>query len=224
LKITDGSETISGASIAPDLERGQENAVVLGNDHAMSRLNPMVLLWPAVEYLPSYVAALQRGWSPDNIRGEAAALEQLDAIAEDPGGFVSSLVDREAKQPPIRRPDGTSFPRLPGFIRWMWDGEFCGSIGFRWQPGTSELPPYVLGHIGYAVVPWKRNLGYATQALRETLPLARAEGLDWVDLTTDETNSASIRVIEATGGKRVEHFMKPAVYGGQASLRYRIAL
>ncbi|HRE06746.1 MAG TPA: GNAT family N-acetyltransferase [Opitutaceae bacterium] len=190
----------------------------------MSRLNSIELIWPAVEYLPGYVAALKRGWSPDNIRGEEAAREQLEAIAKDPGGFVAGLVDREAKQPPIRRPDGSSFPRLPGFIRWIWDGEFCGSIGFRWQPGTSELPPYVLGHIGYAVVPWKRNLGYATQALRETLPLARAEGLDWVDLTTDETNSASIRVIEANGGKRLEHFMKPAVYGGQASLRYRITL
>ena len=55
----------------------------------------------------------------------------------------------------------------------MWDGEFCGSIGFRWQPGTSTLPPYVLGHIGYAVVPWKRGRGYATQALALLLPEAR---------------------------------------------------
>jgi predicted acetyltransferase len=41
----------------------------------------------------------------------------------------------------------------------MWDGEFCGSIGLRWLPGTEELPPHCLGHIGYAVVPWKRRLG-----------------------------------------------------------------
>src|SRR5262245_61283902 len=45
---------------------------------------------------------------------------------------------------------------LPGFSRWMWDGECCGSIGFRWQPGTDVLPPHYLGHIGYAVVPCER--------------------------------------------------------------------
>ena len=60
----------------------------------------------------------------------------------------------------------------------MWDGEFCGSIGFRWQPGTSALPPYCLGHIGYSVVPWKQRRGYATKALALLLPDARKEGLD----------------------------------------------
>ena len=66
--------------------------------------------------------------------------------------------------------------RLPGFSRWIWDGEFCGSIGFRWQPGTEVLPPHCLGHIGYAVVPWKKRRGHATRALAAMLPLARAEG------------------------------------------------
>ena len=72
--------------------------------------------------------------------------------------------------------------RLPGFSRWMWDGEFCGSIGFRWQPGTEVLPPHCLGHIGYAVVPWKKRRGHATRALAAMLPLARAEGLRYVEL------------------------------------------
>jgi predicted acetyltransferase len=107
---------------------------------------------------------------------------------------------------------------------WMWDGEFCGSIGFRWQPGTAELPPYCLGHIGYAVVPWKRRRGYATQALADILPEARREGLPYVELTTDVSNVASRRVIEANGGRVVEPFKKPARYGGAESLRFRIEL
>jgi predicted acetyltransferase len=106
----------------------------------------------------------------------------------------------------------------------MWDGEFCGTIGFRWQPGTPELPPHCLGHIGYAVVPWKRGRGYATQALAGILPDAIAEGLPYVELTTDAVNVASQRVIEANGGRVVEQFNKPAHYGGAESLRYRIAL
>jgi len=70
----------------------------------------------------------------------------------------------------------------------MWDGEFCGSIGFRWQPGTTALPPYCLGHIGYSAVPWKRGNGYATTALRLLLSDARARGLAFVELTTDADN------------------------------------
>ena len=106
----------------------------------------------------------------------------------------------------------------------MWDGEFCGTIGFRWQRGMVELPPHCLGHIGYSVVPWKRRRGHATRALGLILPLARAEGLPYVELTTDADNRASRKVIEANGGVLVERFNKLAVYGGAVSLRYRIRL
>jgi predicted acetyltransferase len=184
----------------------------------------MQLVWPAREYLASYAAALERGWSPDNVRGADAAREQLERIATDPDAFVASLVDREAKGGPITLKDGTTVPRLPGYQKWMWDGEFCGSVGARWQPGTEVLPPTCLGHIGYSVVPWKRRLGYATAALRELLPSLAAEGLRYVEITTDPDNMPSRRVIEANGGVLVEAFTKPASLGGTAGLRYRIDL
>ena len=173
--------------------------------------------------MPGYVRALEQGWSPDNLRPETAQ-DHLAQIAEDAADFVSRQVNREATGPPLELPDGTTVPRLPGFMLWMWDGEFCGSIGFRWQPGTTELPPYCLGHIGYSVVPWKRGRGYATRALQLVLPYARAEGLSYVELTTDADNLASRRVIEANGGTLVERFCKPAEYGGADSLRFRILL
>ncbi len=184
----------------------------------------MKLIWPSSEYLPAYITALQSGWSADNVRGAVAAAEELDRIAVDPDGFLASMIDREAKGNPVTLPDGTSVKRIPGFRQWMWDGEFCGVIGFRWQPGTEALPPHCLGHIGYAVVPAKRNLGYATRALRETLPLARAEGLRYVEVTTDPDNFASQRTIEANGGVLHEKFIKPLQFGGKPGLRYRIML
>ena len=76
----------------------------------------------------------------------------------------------------------------------------------------------------FAVVPWKRRKGYATRALELLLPEAKAEGLRYVELTTDVTNLASQRVIEANGGRLIERFNKPAEYGGAASLRFRISL
>lgn len=181
------------------------------------------LVWPAAQYLPGYIHALQQGWSPDNLRPQAAA-EQLARIAKDSTRFLSEQVDREAKGPAIILPDGRSVRRLPGYSRWMWDGEFCGSISFRWQPGTTELPPYCLGHIGYSVVPWKRQRGYATRALQLLLPEVRSEGLAYVELTSEADNIASQRVIEANGGELVERFQKSAGYGGSESLRFRIFL
>jgi predicted acetyltransferase len=148
----------------------------------------------------------------------------LDRISEDPGAFLDSLEDREAKGPPVKLPDGSTASRIPGFRGWLWDGEFCGSISLRWQYGTPELPPHCLGHIGYAVVPWKQGQGYATAALRAMLHEARTVGLPYVEVTTDPDNVASQRTILKCGGELVDEFVKPGQFGSTPGLRYRIAL
>ena len=181
------------------------------------------LVWPSAELLGEYVAALRRGWSPDTLRAEAAR-EELDQIAADPAAFVAQQVDREGAGPAVMLPDGTKSARLPGYRRWIWDGEFCGVIGFRWTPGTEELPPHVLGHIGFSVVPWKRGRGCATRALALLLADVKQEGLRFVELTTKPENVASQRVIEANHGRLIERFTTPGEYGEREALRFRIDL
>ena len=134
-----------------------------------------------------------------------------------------ALYDPLGRRGPITLPDGSKVPRIPGYTRWMWDGEFCGSIGLRWVPGSQDVPPYVLGHVGYAVVPWKRGRGYARQALEAILPDAKAIGLSYVEMTTDPDNVASQRVMLAAGAVLVERFTKPEQYGGVEGLRFRIS-
>jgi predicted acetyltransferase len=160
----------------------------------------------------------------DEARGSKAACEELARIQTDPAAFLHGMEDREGKGPPVMLSDGSHAKRIPGFNRWMWDGEFCGRIALRWQPGTTELPPYCLGHIGYAVVPWKQGLGYAKSALRLMLIEASAVGLPYVEITTDPDNIASQRVIAANGGVLVEHFTKPPQFGCKPGLRFRIIL
>jgi predicted acetyltransferase len=86
------------------------------------------------------------------------------------------------------------------------------------------LPAYVLGHIGYAVVPWKRGRGHATRALALMLEEARLERLAWVELTTDPDNLPSQKVITGNGGVLLERFTKGEAYGGGEALRWRIVL
>ena len=184
----------------------------------------MHLIQPDATTLLAYVAALERGWYPDSVRGKAAADDILAEIANNAESFLARQCRPEQGIGMVTLPDGSQQPRLPSYSLWLWDGEFCGNISLRWQHGTPELPAYYLGHIGYNVVPWKRGKGYATDALRQILPLAAQQGLPYVELTTDPDNVASQRVIEANGGVLVETFIKSAEYGSTPALRYRIAL
>ena len=179
------------------------------------------LVEPSLEHLPSYLAALERGWSFDSHRVEETIREEREEIARDAAGFIARQVDREAKGPPIVLPDGSRVRRLPSYRLWMWDGEFCGAIALRWQPGTHALPPTCLGHIGYGVVPWKRGRGYAKAALGGMRARARREGLDRIDIVANIDNAASQKVIVANGGFAVERFRAPAECGGEDCMRFR---
>lgn len=184
----------------------------------------MELRWPSVELLDHYLEALERGWSPSSSRPEERR-KRIDAIVADPEGFLAGEINIDGTAPPVELPDGTKMRRIPGYRKWIWDGEFGGGIGLRWVAhGDESLPPYVLGHIGYGVVPWKRDRGYATRAVLMILPEARARGLSYVELTTDEDNIASRRVMEAAGGYLYERFIMPEFHGGGPARRYRIDL
>ena len=183
----------------------------------------LILVRPAAEHLPAYVAALRRGYSPSSSRAEKGR-EDLDAIAADADAFLASCEDLEARGAPLVLPDGSRVQRLPGFVRWMWDGDFAGSVGLRWQAGTTQLPAWCHGHVGYSVVEWKRRRGYATEALRLILPEAGRIGLPYVEVVTSPGNVGSQRVIVANGGVFIERFPMVAAHGEGEALRYRIAI
>ena len=70
-------------------------------------IQPMELVWPAAQYLSGYIHALEQGWSPDNLRPQAA--EGLARIEKDPSRFLSEPVDRQAEGPPVILPDMESY-------------------------------------------------------------------------------------------------------------------
>jgi predicted acetyltransferase len=175
------------------------------------------LVEPGLALLPQYADALARGWSPNNVRDVCA--EQLEAIGRNAAAFIASELSQAGS---VTLADGSSIPKLPNRVRWMWDDAgFAGRIGLRWQAGTDALPDYVLGHIGYAVVPWKRCRGYATRALALMLAEAREVGLRRLEITTDSGNVASQRVIQANGGRLAGEVVNPR-FGPEPKLLYVI--
>jgi predicted acetyltransferase len=174
------------------------------------------LIAPTLDKLAQYEAALAAGWSPDTERDISA--EQLAALRRDPYAFLAELTRQDGM---IVSASGRAVPRLPSRVYWLDDGEFCGVINLRFVPGSDALPDYVPGHIGYAVVPWKRRRAYATGALALLLPVAREVGLSQVEITCDDDNEASRRVILKNGAEFVGTRPLP---GGKTRLVFRIDL
>ena len=78
------------------------NAITAAAARPRGATDALRLVKPALEFLPEYQAALERDWSPDNVRGATAAREELEKIATDPAAFVALLDDPQAKGGPIK--------------------------------------------------------------------------------------------------------------------------
>ncbi|MEK7358656.1 MAG: GNAT family N-acetyltransferase [Bdellovibrionota bacterium] len=81
-----------------------------------------------------------------------------------------------------------------GFV----DGGIVGRLSIRHE--LNEFLRTIGGHIGYGVLEEHRRRGYATEMLRQSLPMARAIGIDRALLTCDDDNAASFKTIESCGG------------------------
>lgn len=181
----------------------------------------MEILRPTLEMLESYRAGLFQSLAAGGDLNPEYVEDQLEKIAADPEKFIEFQDDPDGLGGDARLPDGTFVPRLPGYSRWIWDGEVCGSINFRWQKGSTDLPDYCLGHIGYGVFPRKRGNGYATQALGQLLDEVRVLKMPFVEFVTDPENLISQKVILTNGGVLHERFEISQQRGGGEGLRFR---
>lgn len=160
---------------------------------------------PALEFHASFLAALREYHS----EGRHADLDE--ALLSDPAEFARYV---EALRTDVAEP-GTSVryvaalrsaepPSWPdGYVPqtqlwWVAGDEYLGRLSIR-----HRLTPHLLvegGNIGFEVRPGARRRGHATAMLAAALPLAAAFGVDPARVDCDAGNTASRRVIEASGG------------------------
>ena len=78
------------------------------------------------------------------------------------------------------------------------DGVIIGRLSLRHR--LNDFLSRVGGHIGYGVVPAHRRRGYATEMLRQSLPICASLQIQRVLITCDVDNVGSRKVIEHCGG------------------------
>lgn len=111
---------------------------------------------------------------------------------------------------------------VPQTVYWLVDdgGEAVGIVRIRHY--LNETLRDCGGHIGYYVRRDRRGRGYGRAALAQALGELRQMGERRALLTVDVDNSASIRVIEANGGRLASRGLDPG--DGQEIYRYWIEL
>jgi predicted acetyltransferase len=151
------------------------------------------LISPTVRLRDSWLASREE-WGRD-ARQDGAGLRADDDV-DSAAGFAR-WVGRLADQADTSRPAGEG--RVHASYWWITeDGTYLGAITLR-----HELNDFLLnagGHIGYGIRPSARGRGLATWALQSVLVRAPALGLRKVLVTCGNSNLASARVIEKTGG------------------------
>lgn len=133
-------------------------------------------------------------WGRDFVQPGSGLHEATDV--DTPEGFaawVGRLVTSSDESVPVAQ------GRVHASYWWMVeDGTVVGSISLRHR--LNEFLLHAGGHIGYSVRPSARRRGLATWAVEQVLAIACEKGIDRVLVTCDDTNAASARTIERSGG------------------------
>lgn len=177
--------------------------------------NDMKLVKPSKEYKNSFIEAIKEFESENesiyiNDRLSNVGSSELQNSFE---SFLDRINNKET---------GSGLPpgRVPQTQMWLVDdGQFVGWVKIRHQLNEHLLSQG--GHIGYAIRPRKRRMGYGNKILQLALPIAKSFGIEKALITCDDDNIGSAKIIENNGGI-LEN--KVTAEGGKVKRRYWVDL
>ena len=151
----------------------------------------MELIEPSVQYGTSYWEALQEYLRTDVGDGAPNFIEEIGS----PSTVEEYIQLRRDHAKGKRLPDGW----IPNSTYWLVDSRtFLGEVNLRHE--LTDHLRRIGGHIGYWISPFQRKKGYGKEILKRVLEKAKARDFKKVLITCDESNEASIKIIESNGG------------------------
>lgn len=146
------------------------------------------LVRPNISYRDSFLAGLQE------FQAEGIPWLQQLKVEELRENF-SAYVDAQLQ----KRTTWTKDEPVDETVFWaIVDGTYVGTIAIRHKLNADLR--VMGGHIGYETRPSARGRGYASEMLKQALPIAKSLGISEVLVTCNDDNAHSIRVIEKNGG------------------------
>ncbi|MCC6598635.1 MAG: GNAT family N-acetyltransferase [Alphaproteobacteria bacterium] len=176
-------------------------------------LGSIILDFPNMDVVPSYIEALREGYKT-GIQ-PAMSAEEIKEIEENSKTHVENL--NEKKTGVFTAPDGSVFPYVPYEHLWLTQNDFfIGSVSFRHE--LNEFFTGFAGHIGYGIRPSFQGKGAGTLALKLLRRRAAERGIERLLVTCSPDNPASEKVILNNGGELWD--ISSRTYGFEQVKRY----
>lgn len=154
----------------------------------------MKIVKPSLEYIDSWLATIAecRAEDPDLTGPGSGVLMTSEINPENIEDYIQLSKDfAEGKN----LPDGW----VPCSNWWLIDnGKFIGAANFRHE--LNDALKEHGGHVGYFIRPSKRNQGYGLELLRQMKDVIKANGLEKMMVTCNDSNIGSQKIIERNDG------------------------
>lgn len=149
------------------------------------------IIRPAIEYLDSYIEALDEYHQEDRYMYQDG--ESIRANAEE----FMQIINTETGNPYQPLQDWAD--HIPETVLWfVKDTMYVGSIDIRHRLNW-HLERWG-GHISFRIRPSERRKGYGKKILKKAIPVMNYIGIEKALLTVNPENEAAIATIEACGG------------------------